>query len=158
MNGNGVLRWRALFGWLGAVSGALTVAPVPARAATSDTPQSDYRSALSAPADWQAFASRLQTRFQDELSAEDVVRQFQDEAARRGRGADPAVDVVTVRAWIMSDGRIERVEFGQIDPGLAVRLRALLTRANVGTPPSDMLQPVHLRLSLKPKGQPGQGQ
>ncbi|WP_407178618.1 hypothetical protein [Bradyrhizobium sp. STM 3562] len=158
MNGNGVLRWRALFGWLGAVSGMLTVAPGPAGAATGDAPQSAYRPAVVAPAAWHAFARQLQTRFQEELSAEDVVRRFQDEMARRGRSAETAVDVVTVQAWITSDGRIERVEFGQIDPGLAMRLRALLNRANVGAPPSDMLQPVHLRLSLKPKERPGQGQ
>lgn len=157
MNGNETLRWRAWFGWLGAITGVLTLAPGTAAAAPSDVPQSDYRSAASAPPAWQAFAVRLQSRFQEKLSAEDIVRRFQDEMAKRGHSTETAVDVVIVRAWIMPDGRVERVEFGRVDPALAVRLRTVLSEANVGAPPADMLQPVHVRLSLRPKEQkPGQ--
>ena len=158
MSGSGVLRWRALFGWLGAVGGVLTTAPGSVGAAPSDVPQTDYRSAASAPMAWQAFAKQLQSRFQEELTAEDVVQRFQDETAKRGRGAETVGDVLTVRAWIRADGRIERVEFGRTDPDLAIRLGVLLRQANVGAPPADMLQPVNLRLSLRPKEQPGQGQ
>jgi hypothetical protein len=149
-------RRRAVFGWMGALGGLLGAAPTPAAADPAPAPQGDYRPAEAAPPTWQAFARQLQSRFQEKLAEDDVAQQVQ-EALARAKAANASADVLAVRAWILPDGQIERVEFGQTAPLLAVRLHALLSRVNVGAPPPDMLQPVHVRLSLRPKDQPGQG-
>jgi len=119
----------------------------------------DYRPAAAAPAAWQEFAKRLQSRFQQRLAADDEgVRQFQDYMAKRAGAADTPSLTLVVRTWILPDGKIERIEFdGLDDPAAAVNLRALLAGGDVGTPPPDMLQPLRLRLSLRPKDQPRRG-
>ncbi len=106
------------------------------------------------PPAWQEFASRLQNRFQEQLADDDdEVRGIQDDLAERAAagGTTPAI---TVRAWILPDGKIERLECNGLDDASAVALKSLLTRVDAGTPPADMLQPLHLRLSLRPKDQP----
>ncbi|RZN08846.1 hypothetical protein CWO91_20445 [Bradyrhizobium genosp. SA-3] len=55
-----------------------------------------------------------------------------------------------LRAWISSDGQLHRVEFdGLGDPKASGDLRTLLTGGNVSAPPPEMLQPLHLRFSLR---------
>jgi hypothetical protein len=158
MNGNGTLRWSAIFGSLGAFTGLLGAAPAAAAGASMAVLRSDYQSAASAPAAWQAFAKQLQSRFQERLAAEDdLIRQFQEALAKRTKDADAPGAALTVRAWILPGGQIERVESDQLDGAVATRLRALLSRADVGPPPADMLQPLHMRLSLQPKDKPEQG-
>jgi hypothetical protein len=149
-------RWGAVFGLTGAVTGLLGAAPRSAAAAPPAMPPSDYRPVEAAPVAWQTFAVQLRSRFQEQLAADDVAQQLQEALAARAK-ANPAANVLAVQAWILPSGQIERVEFERIDPLLTARLRVLLSQVNVGAPPPDMLQPVHVRLSLRPKEQPGQG-
>jgi hypothetical protein len=159
MNGDGTVRWRALFGWAWAVTGLLGTAADAAAATSIVTSGSNYQSARSAPAAWQAFARQLQGRLQERLAAEDdLAQRFQQALAERATHVSTPADALTVLAWILPNGQIDRVEFEQLDPVVAARLRVLLNTADVGAPPADMLQPVHVRLLLRQKDQPGQGQ
>ncbi len=145
--------WRRLIWSLGAALGL-----IPAAAGTgsgSAIAQSiDYRSAAAAPAAWREFATQLQGRFQQRLAADDAgARKFQNFMAMRTGNAAPRAFVV--RTWVLPSGKVERIEFdGLDDDDVAVNLRALLVTVDGGKPPSDMLQPLHLRLSLQPKDQP----
>jgi hypothetical protein len=125
-------------------------APV-ARAQTAD-----FRSADTAPASWQDFARGLQGRFAQRLAADDAdARQLADELAKRNAGPDAAPLTFVARTWISAGGEVERLEFdGLGDEKIAVGLRGLLSRDNVGAPPPDMLQPLRLRLSLRPQDPP----
>lgn len=148
-------RWTSFLRWLGAVTGLLGAG---LGTATSSTiaQQSDYQAAAAAPAAWQQFAKQLQDRFQQRLAADDEgARRFQDDMTKRAGAARAPPASVIARTWILPDGKIERIDFDGLDPAVATNLRVLLTRGEVGVPPSDMLQPVHLRLSLRPKDQPG---
>jgi hypothetical protein len=154
MNGHGRSRRGAAFGWIGALTGLLGAAPSSADAAPAAVSQNEYRPADAAPESWQVFSRQLQRRFQEQLAADDMVQQLQDALAERARAGSAAADVLAVRAWILPSGQIARIEFGQIAPLLTVRLRTLLSRVNVGAPPPDMLQPVHVRLLLRPNAEP----
>jgi hypothetical protein len=112
-----------------------------------------YRSAGAVPAAWQEFARQLQGQFQRRLASDDeAARRIQDHMAKRALG-ERALPPLIVRAWISPIGAIERVESDGLDDVGAVTLRALLAGVDVGPTPSDMLQPVHLRLSLRPDDQ-----
>jgi hypothetical protein len=155
MSEGGKVRWRAVFGWVGAFTGVLGAGPSAAAPASAEAPQSNYRSAASAPVSWQTFARQLQSRLQERLASEDDLgQQFREALAKR----PAASDALTVRAWVLPTGQIERLEFDQLDPLVAARLRVVLGRADVGMPPADMLQPVHVRLVLRPNTPPMQGQ
>ena len=53
---------------------------------------------------------------------------------------------------------MNRIEVDGIDDvDAAADLRALLIDGDVGVPPPAMLQPLHLRLSPRPKDQPREG-
>jgi hypothetical protein len=122
--------------------------PVPAQGV-------DYRAANAVSASWQEFTKQLQARFQERLAADDEnVRRFQDSLAKRQADAGAASTTLTVRAWILPDGKIERIEVDGPKDDAAISLRVLLARGNVGAPPPDMLQPLHLRLRVQPKDQP----
>lgn len=121
---------------------------------------SGYSPAASAPASWQAFAKQLQGRFEQRLVGDDKdARSFQEYLVKRIAEPDAPLLAFVARVWIMPDGKIERLEFDSLnDTQIAIQLRALLTRGNVGSPPPDMLQPLRLRLSLRsqqPKQQGG---
>jgi hypothetical protein len=151
-------RWTVPLGWFGAVIG-LIIPTLGAATSSADTERRDYRSATAAPAAWQEFAKQLQGRFQQRLAAEDDgARRFQEQMAKHAGETDTAPRTLTVRVWILPNGKLERVEFDGLDADAAVNLRALLVQGDVGVPPPDMLQPLHLRLSLRPKDQPGQEQ
>jgi hypothetical protein len=150
-------RWTRLLRWLGPATGLLG-AGLGAGTATVAAQQSDYRAAAAAPAAWQQFAKQLQDRFQQRLAVDDeATRRFQDDMAKRAGAAQATPASVIARTWILPDGKIERIEFDGLDSAVAVNLRALLSRGDVGVPPSEMLQPVLLRLSLRPNSQPGRG-
>jgi hypothetical protein len=165
MTGDGVKNnesrvgwWKKLFRSLGTATGLLT-AGLGAQASPTDSQRNDYRSAAAAPAAWQEFAKQLQTWFQQRLAADDeAARRFQDDMAKRAGGKDAAPPTLTLRTWILPDGKVERVESEGLDPVAAISLRALLAGEAVGAPPSDMLQPLHLRLTLRPNDKSGQGQ
>jgi hypothetical protein len=156
--GNRLAWWKRLLWSLGAITGIVTtgVGTSCSPAAAQDV---DYRSAATAPAAWQEFAQRLQARFQDRLATDEDVQLLQDYIAKRSGGVSTTALALMVRAWVLPDGKVERVEFdGLDDDHLAVRLRTLLAVGDVGVPPSDMLQPLRLRLSLRPTDQPGRGE
>ncbi len=143
--------WRQAFRSLSAVTGLFAaVWTVTSGAVAQDA---GYRSAATAPAAWQAFARQLQGRFEQRLAGDDKdARSFQEDMSKRVAEVDAPPLTFVARTWIQPDGRIERLEFdGLADKRIAERLRALLTRDTVDTPPSDMLQPLRLRLSLRPK-------
>jgi hypothetical protein len=157
-NRNRIAWWKRLLCSLGAITGVFTIG-VGASRSPAAAQGVDYRSAAAAPAAWQEFAKRLQALFQDRLAAGEEVRLFQDYIAKRSGGASTTTLALVVRAWVLPDGKVERIEFdGLDDHNLAVRLRALLALGNVGAPPPDMLQPLHVRLSLRPPDQPGRGE
>jgi hypothetical protein len=65
---------------------------------------------------------------------------------------------VIARVWVSRDGKIERLDFDGLDDATARELRTLVSKDDVGQPPPDMLQPIQLRLSLRPKPDPQQAQ
>lgn len=154
--------WRkSLLRWTGAVATGLTGAASASAGAAADRVADSFLPAAAAPAAWQAFAQRLGSRFQDTLATADVARELSGALAARAKSTpaaagNAAADVLPVQAWVLPDGQIERVEFGTIDPLVAARLRVLLSAVNVGAPPPDLLQPVHVRLLLRPGDHNGQ--
>lgn len=148
--GNGVGLARRLVRWFGAATGLITVG-LGSNAAPALAQRADFQSATAAPAAWQVFARQLQSQFQQQLAADDsVARQVRDGIAGQVAESDRPSSVV-VRTWILPSGRVERVDFDGLEADVAGPLRTLLARDNVGAPPADMLQPLHLRLSLRPK-------
>ncbi|MBB4380750.1 hypothetical protein [Bradyrhizobium sp. SBR1B] len=142
--------WNRIAGSLAAAAGLLAAAAgVDASPVAAD--RSDYRAADAAPPAWQAFAGRLKEKIEQRLASDDKrARHFQEYLDRRVTGGDAAPVTFVLRAWVSSDGRLHRVEFdGLDDPKASVELRALLTGGNVGVPPPEMLQPLHLRFSLR---------
>ncbi|MGO4712932.1 hypothetical protein [Bradyrhizobium sp. 2TAF24] len=141
-----VARWLR---WFGAATGLITVG-IGASTAPAVAQRADFQSAAAAPAAWQAFARQLQSQFQHQLAGEDVAaQQVRDVMTGHGVGASPSS--VVVRAWILPSGTVERVDLDGVEADVAGPLRTLLVRDNVGVPPADMLQPLHLRLSLRPR-------
>jgi hypothetical protein len=156
-NRNRIAWWKRLLYSLGAITGVFTIDVGASRSPAAA--QGDYRSAAEVPAAWREFAERLQASFQDRLATDEEVRLFQDYIAKRSGGVSTTALALVVHAWVLPDGKVERIEFdGLDDNNLAVRLRTLLALGNVGAPPPDMLQPLHLRLSLRPTDQPGRGE
>jgi hypothetical protein len=126
-------------------------------ASSQSVEENGYRTAAAAPETWRAFAIRLQGHFQQRLAAADEdAQQFQDYLAKQGTAASPSPPVLIMRTWISPEGKVERIEFdGLDDPEVEVRLRTLFA-GDVGAPPADMLQPLRMRLSLRPEDQPRQ--
>lgn len=153
-----MIWWKRTFRWFSAVTGLF--AAVGAATSVAAAPASDYRSAASAPAAWQDYARQLQGRFQQRLAAaDDGARRFQEDMVKRVEGAAASPLMLIVQVWILPSGKIERIEFdGLDDDSVMINLRALLAGSEAGAPPPDMLQPLHLRLSLRAKDQPGQGE
>lgn len=132
--------------WLGlgvAAGALLSSAPLAAQTLA-------YRPSDGAPAAWREFALLVKSRLQEWLARDD------DEAARHFRTsldahskADRAPTIVA-RIWVTADGKIERAEFDGLEVADAVELRAILAQKNIGAPPpADMMQPLHLKLSLQ---------
>lgn len=150
--------WRALVGWFGTVAG-LFGAGIATATTHVAAQEGDYRTAASAPAAWHVFARQLQSSFEQQLMVDDeAALRFQGQLEKRAESGSAAPAALGIRAWILPDGRVERLEFDRLDPESAVNLRVLLSRGNVGAPPAGMLQPVHLRLALRRDKQPAQGQ
>jgi hypothetical protein len=158
MNADANVNNRRRAGWLSRIARSLRmasglVAAVGAAHAGAAAQESGYRPAAAAPAAWQAFAQRVRSHLEMRLAGEDTdAREFRDYVARLGTGSNrPFVASI----WILSDGNIERLEFDELDDKeIAVQLRTLLIHGNVGAPPQDMLQPLRLRLSVRPSEPP----
>jgi hypothetical protein len=148
--GRQMARWKRVFRSIGVLTG-LFAAGSWAATSSASAQEAGYRSAAGAPATWQAFAKQLQSRFEQRLAADNKdARAFQEYLAKpTGAGANPPA--LKVRAWIRQNGAIERLEFDGLGDDVPVDLHALLGRGDVGLPPPDMLQPLHLRLTLRPK-------
>ncbi len=156
-SGRHMVWWKRAFRSLGAATGL--IATVGAGASVAAAQDAGYRSAATAPEAWQAFAKQLQGRLEQRLAADDKdARKLQEHLAKRDAEANAPPLTFVARTWILPDGKIERLEFdGLDDKEIAVNLRVLLASDNVGTPPPDMLQPLRLRLSLRPKQQRPEG-
>lgn len=149
--------WRRALRSLGTATGL--VAAAGSSTLTASGQDAAYRSAAAAPQSWQVFARQMQGIFEQRLAGDEKeTRAFQDYLAKR-EGVENAPPLTFVaRTWILHDGNIERMEFdGLDDKEISLSLRAILMRGNVGAPPADMLQPVRLRLSLRPKDQSERG-
>jgi hypothetical protein len=150
----GMAWWKRTFRSLGAVTGLFTIGFGVATSSVA-AQEAGYRSAASVPLAWQAFATQLQRHFEQRLASDEKdARTFQDYMTKR-ETSDAKPPVLKIRAWILPNGKIDRLEFDGLGDDVPVNPYALLARDDVGVPPADMLQPLHLRLSLRPKDQAG---
>ena len=149
--------WRRMFR-SAATSAGLLAAGVGAEAAPVAVENGSDRPAAMVPESWQAFARQLQGRIEQRLAGDDAkARHFQDYLTQRSQQGGAPLSVV-LRTWVLADGKVSRVEFDGIDdPEARGELRALLIGGDVGAPPPEMLQPLHLRLSLRAGDSPRQG-
>ena len=147
-----VTWWKKIFRPVAAMAG-LIVAGTDAKTAPVAVESGEYRSATTVPESWQVFARQLQQRFEQQLGADSGgARRIQDYLMRQAGGADAPALKLALRAWVLTDGKVSRIEVdGMDDAGMRVELRSLLMTGSVGVPPPAMLQPVHLRLSLRAK-------
>jgi hypothetical protein len=143
-----------------AASAALLAAGVGADASPLAVDNGNYRPATAAPESWQTFARQLQDQVEQRLAGDDArARRFQDYLTKRSQASDGTPLPVVLRTWVLADGEVQRVEFDGIDDADAIAdLRALLIGGNVGAPPPELLQPLHLRLSLRAKDAQRQGE
>jgi hypothetical protein len=150
--GQRVAWWKKILRSVAAMNG-LIAAGAEAKASPVAAASGEYRSATAVPEAWQIFARQLQGRLEQQLAGDsERARHIQDYLTRRGGGADAPPFRFVLRAWVLADGKVKRVEVDGIDDADALDdLRALLTEGNVGAPPPAMLQPLHLRLSLRAK-------
>lgn len=156
--GNRVAWWKRIFHSVAAMAG-LIAAGAEAKASPVAATSGEYRSATTVPEAWKVFARQLQQRFEQQLAGDsDGARRIQDYLTRHGGGADAPALRLVLRAWVLADGRVSRIEVdGMDDAGVRVELRALLMDGGVVAPPSAMLQPLHLRLSLRAKDRSREG-
>lgn len=113
-----------------------------------------FRPAVDVPQAWTEFAGALRGKAEAILSSDDpVARRLQSalEVLRKANGDQPPLRV-TARVWIAADGRVERIAVSPVSDRVDPDLKTLLSRVTAGTPPDGMLQPVHLKLSLEPRG------
>lgn len=150
--------WRKVLHSTAALAG-LFASGVTTEASPAAVENNNYRSATAAPDSWQAFSRQLREYFERQLAGDDAkARHLQDYMASLQGSGSSALNFV-LRTWVGSDGKVDRVEFDGIDDPNAINdLRALLVKGDVGSPPPEMLQPLHLRLSLRAKDPSRQGE
>jgi hypothetical protein len=150
--------WSKVVRPVAAMAG-LIVAGTDAKAAPVTEERGGYRAATTVPETWQVFARQLQQKFEQQLAGDsEGARRIQDYLVRRGGGGDAPPLKLVLRAWVLADGKVSRIEVdGMDDAGMRVELRALLMAGGVGAPPPAMLQPLHLRLSLRAKDRSREG-
>ena len=137
------LPLRALLALIGAAS--IHAGP-PASAQASD-----YRSRETVPPAWTHFSGLVKSQFEQWLAADEAVaRRFRTWLAESAAKRNGAPSTLVVLAWLGPDGSVERVTFASLGDDRANEdLRQILTRGNVAaSPPPEMLQPLHFRLSL----------
>lgn len=111
-----------------------------------------YRPAGSVPVAWGRYAELVRFRLIQGVERNDAVTErLHLFLEGRGDAGSGAVEAVVVKVWVQADGTIHRVEFPSLgDIQADDDLRTVLTREAIGeAPPHDMLQPLHLQLSLK---------
>lgn len=135
--------FQRLRGLLAGVLGAsLLGAPTPQAAAQAAVPQH-----------WISYAQLASNQFQSWLadgSNEAVVRLHNHMQARVLGEAGTMPAPVIVRVWVAADGQISRLDFDSLGQASAdADLRSVLTSQPLSEPPpSDMRQPMVLRLKL----------
>jgi len=137
------LRWTAKS--LGITVGA-SVALTSLPSAAQDV---GYRASETAPIAWREFALKVRARFHERLSADDeVMREFHRRLEEKVAATRDA-QFVTLRVWVTPAGSVEYLEADGLDNDMTVSLRGILIRQEIGLrPPPDLLQPLHLKLSL----------
>ncbi len=153
-----VAWWKRIFHSAAGAAG-LIAAGAEAKASPVTVSSGEYRPAAAVPEAWQVFARQVQGRLEQQLAGDsDKARHVQDYLARRSVDAGAVPPRFVLRAWVKADGKVNRIEVDGIDDAAAAAdLRALLIEGDVGVPPPAMLQPLHLRLSPRPKDQPREG-
>jgi hypothetical protein len=148
--------WRRGSRWLNLTLGALAVLAGGKAEPSIAARQVDYRTTLEIPPSWLEFASRLQLQFQQELTSDsDTAVRFHDAMSKLEPGRNSNLPTLIVRAWVMPDGKVERLELeGRQNEEALHDLYAVLTGDGVGAVPADMPQPLRLRLSLRPRARP----
>jgi hypothetical protein len=123
-----------------------TVAMAPAH-------EPDYRSSKAVPAAWTQFAQLVQDQFKALLEANDgTADRFRLFLKNRAVNGDGSSNALLVHVWVGADGKIERVQFPTLSDRQAdTDLHMLLERGNIGAPPADMPQPLHVKLALDSK-------
>ena len=148
--------WRRGGRWLNLTLGALAVLAGGKAAPSIAARQVDYRTTLEVPSSWLEFASRLQLQFQQELGSDsETAARFHDAMLKLEPGRNSTLPTLIVRAWVMPDGKVERLELeGRQNEEALHDLYLVLTGESVGAVPPDMPQPLRLRLSLRPRARP----
>jgi hypothetical protein len=105
------------------------------------------------PEQWIAYAQLVSHQFQTWLEADDdnaneLHRYLNDHIPEAAEDNPPYG--IGVKAWIGADGRVAKVEFKSLgDANADALLRHLLTgHLIIDPPPSDMRQPLRIRLQL----------
>jgi hypothetical protein len=150
-----VRTWRSPLAWLRVVVGALAMLFATRAAPVRAASEADKPSTTEVPAAWQAFAARLQLHFQERLSSDDKnAFRLRDSMMTRAKAMGAAPTLI-VRAWILADGKVSRVELeGLPAENDSHDLEAVLIGDTIGALPPDMPQPLRLRLSLGHKAKP----
>jgi hypothetical protein len=104
------------------------------------------------PAHWLAYAQWAGSELQTRLSVGEEPQLVQLLAwLQRQRQRDAQPIPIVLRIWISPQGRIDRSEFTSLGAAQADRdLHALVEATPLPSPPPDMLQPLVLRLTLRP--------
>ncbi|WP_127078958.1 hypothetical protein [Rhodomicrobium lacus] len=99
----------------------------------------------SAPLSWRDFARKIRDDLQKRLAVSDE----QTRHAYNVLAGTERVSPIIAKVWVDPSGSVERIEFDGVSTEGATALRSILLRASAGeAPPSDLLQPVLLKLSL----------
>lgn len=141
---------RILWAAAGCV-GALGLLGLSAATPSASAQSLDYRAPNAVPVAWTRYAQLVQYRFKEWLSADNpVAYRFHLFLENRVVNEDAPPDALIVKIWIAGDGKVQRLEFSPLkDKQANDDLHTILGSGSIGeAPPSDMLQPLHLRVSL----------
>ena len=113
------------------------------------------------PEAWLSYAQLAGGQFQGRLDgnsrAASVLHAYLEDRAESATADTPRPEIV-VRVWIDATGAVTHAEFDTLgQPAADAALRYLLTGSGPLSerPPSDMLQPLRLRLTLRPNPNAG---
>ena len=112
----------------------------------------NYRSPTTVPVSWQRYAQLVQYRIGDWMRTDDdVTHRFHVYLENRIINEPGPPQTLIVKIWVSQTGKVSRAEFRPLaDAQANTDLRTILERGVVGeAPPSDMLQPMHLKIALK---------
>jgi hypothetical protein len=113
-----------------------------------------YAQSQTIPQPWISYAQltghQLQASLEEDSDAANELHRFIEDRILNAKGDAPPAAIV-IRAWIGADGTVTRVEFNSLgDPKADALMRTLLTAHPISEPPpSDMRQPLRVRLRLE---------